>query len=682
MLHTKPVPLNVNPNDTTGNTWTLPDGALVRIGKGYKDNHLNSRIVLSPDYTYFVVGTSIGIWWYEISTMTPIALWETKRGNIKALDISPDGKLVAITNWDGILKIKDIESNDIITQKESTVERNLYTHIAFSPDSECIALANENGVIEIVEVQSGSSIAQMDRSSQEEHTGPISQLKFSPDGQYIAATALRQTHLWNPNTGTKIVSSEGTNFTFSLDSRLLIYENLIRIPNTTPPRSAKTVSIWDIELDKLIRTFSEHYYIHKTTAISPCNKFITMVDIDRGMHTWDIKTGVLKDTYKDFNQSWVKPHYLADGSLLATVFTQETIEVRNVKQNEILHTFEKKVDSIGYNWFSKCPEILIAHSLTRPEETSDKRHTFASLYDPACLPNSVSYSTDGKTLAIQGYSKGIVLWDMKSRQTYKELVNNELVAAFTYLICGNILAISSYRDLNTGRDIYRVWNIGNTSEDVIAEFSPTIELGRRTFAFMDSKIAFGGKSGSLYLWDPKHDIEPNSLIGHSEHIWSLAFSPDGKKLFSGSSDKTVRSWDVESCKELDRLPVEFTTNSLAHSPCGGMIAGGMLNQIRLWCAEKLTLIQTIPHSEDNKRPFALEFSPCGRYLASGTWWQKGMEKMAIYIWDVETGENITTFYGHTSDIQTLTYSPDGTLLVSGGFDGTLLIWDMKPYLNF
>jgi WD40 repeat protein len=51
------------------------------------------------------------------------------------------------------------------------------------------------------------------------------------------------------------------------------------------------------------------------------------------------------------------------------------------------------------------------------------------------------------------------------------------------------------------------------------------------------------------------------------------------------------------------------------------------------------------------------------------------------LWDVTTGENIATFWSHSSDIQSLAFSPDGTLLASGSFDGTILLWNMKPYLS-
>ena len=56
-------------------------------------------------------------------------------------------------------------------------------------------------------------------------------------------------------------------------------------------------------------------------------------------------------------------------------------------------------------------------------------------------------------------------------------------------------------------------------------------------------------------------------------------------------------------------------------------------------------------------------------------------KVPIHLWDVAAGENITTFWRHFSDIQDLAFSPDGTLLASGSYDGTRLLWDLTPYIS-
>ncbi len=80
MQNPKPAIFNTVPNDTEGTTWELPTGAIARLGKGFQDYDGDCEMALSPDGTYFAIGTRTGLWWYDVHSMSPIALWETERG--------------------------------------------------------------------------------------------------------------------------------------------------------------------------------------------------------------------------------------------------------------------------------------------------------------------------------------------------------------------------------------------------------------------------------------------------------------------------------------------------------------------------------------------------------------------------------------------------------------------------
>ena len=118
-------------------------------------------IALSPDGTYFMAGTGMGLWFYDVSTMSPIALWETERGLISAVDISPDGKSIAIANWDGDVKLLDVESGECISQMQRYKLYAFVKFLTFSPDGRLIASAPWKQGVEVLDVQRGECVTQV-----------------------------------------------------------------------------------------------------------------------------------------------------------------------------------------------------------------------------------------------------------------------------------------------------------------------------------------------------------------------------------------------------------------------------------------------------------------------------------------------------------------------------------------
>ena len=598
MQNRRPAPFNVVPEDTIGTTWALPEDAIARFGKGEVDH---GNVKVSPDGTYFAIGTGMGLWWYDVSSMSPISLWETKRGMVKSIDFSHDGKWIIITS-DGIIKMLDVQSGECVTQIEG---HNAFAGLACSSNGRWIAIAASNGVVKVLDVQSGACIAQMDRGAHEVQSNDITQLEFSPDGKLLAARADNpeisndgqvlnpdtegtQTYVWHPETGEAIVKFAGRNFAFSPDSHLLAGAAADETSNDTN-RVDRCVSIWDVTTGERISHFSEHSDWVDVVTFSPCGEFLVSSSSDNSLRVWDIAKGVQKEVYTDFGRAWKQPFYSPEGTLLTAVFggsgATQTIEIWQVEPREKLQVLEFSVGSIGADWFFRCPQLAIAYALSN-KQSGGETQTLPTLDEPNFpWPDPKVVWQDDQTLASKRLGRGIVgvgiaLWDVKGKRIRETLVEDKIIHSFTVLPCGKILGT----DL---RNEAKVWDTDKPTEP-IAEFTvpkePSDWVRHEVFAPTGDRLAAGSREGTVYVWNFQNPEKPTFLKGHTDYIWALAFSPNGKQVASGSADETARLWDVEAGKEIAVLPIgePRIPMALVFSPCGKIIAGGMDDEIRFW----------------------------------------------------------------------------------------------------
>ncbi|MFN8453372.1 MAG: hypothetical protein U0401_01665, partial [Anaerolineae bacterium] len=170
------------------------------------------------------------------------------------------------------------------------------------------------------------------------------------------------------------------------------------------------------------------------------------------------------------------------------------------------------------------------------------------------------------------------------------------------------------------------------------------------------------------------------LRGHTDWVWSVAFSPDSHTLASGSSDGTVRVWNVAGGQALSPPLVRHTgwVRSVVFSPDGKLLASGGDDQvIFLWDVVSkagVTSYQGIRPPLTGHSGFitGLAFSPDGRILASGS------ADGTVRLWDMATGQPLgSPLTGHTSMVLSLAFSPDGQMLASAGADETIILWDIS-----
>ena len=641
-------------------SWVLPEGAISRFGHGPV-----MAMAVSPDGAYLAATTKIGLWWYELATMQPVALWDRERGMLSAITISFDGRLAATGNWDGVIKVWDIQWSTCITE-----------------------------------------IVRPGLKEPAPRATPIQSLAFSPDNQHLAATGSRCeiVYTWNPRTGTPLAAfheperetrsfypSHPQPVAFSPDSRLLA---CTASAGTTD--GSDVVLVWDVVSGERIACLTEQPSFVRSLCFSPCGQTLAIGGHKGTVQVWNVKTWEQQRVYQNYDDTAHMSVFYSQEGVLHTLendLESNTVVVWDVERHEKRYTYVEKEWEIEQALFSSSSHFVVAGekewAVWSPGDTKPRKVPYLHVNG---TPNSVTFSQDGKKLAAGRYGSTL-FWDianpMQPPTFFKISDDPEDIFVST---SEKIHSTAFAYDENSVKITFKIGETDeNTTSMTFTLPDPEAVATAAAHAPLRHLIACGDSKGHLYVWDMRSG-DLRYVLTHSlplEGNWDddhnrishLIFSPDGKHLVSVSSSSGTMAnlWDIDTGKEIPGFR-DKPVDAVAFSPCGHKIACCMGRKIRLWDVNSCRTVLTLPH---DIYPNALAFSPCGKYLASGLWWNPSVktEKVPICLWEVATGKNIATFWGHPTDVQDLAFSPDSTLLASGSFDGTLLLWDLKSVMG-
>ena len=666
---TIPATIGAGGDDVT--TWALPEGAIARLergGVGAKE--------FSPDGRYLAVATKIGLWWYEVATMSPVALWETERGMVSDIAFSPNGTQIAISNWDKVLKVWDVQRGVSIAQIELT---DFWAPFIFSPNNRWLAIGNrDTGNIEFRDPETGRIVSTL--IGETEKGGAFMPIAFSPDTQWLAST-----------------SRDDTN------------------------DDTESIIVWNIESGEQVACLTEHIGCIYRLCFSPCGRFLASGGEEDGtVIIWDVGSWEKIKAYTGYGKSDMIPSYSPDETLRVAAVSDDddTVTVWDLaNNNEKLYTADSEA-SVTFSSGSQLayqyePEFLEVWTLDNPTP----RRTIQTHISFVDTSESLIFSQDRTTIVAEYRYGNVLLWDIESKQARPAIPTASASK-------NQHIHVSSKGELyatSINKNTVKLWKVDGCGS-LIAEFIGNNPARLAALAPTNNKLASAHEGGSLIIWDVqsgdklrefRHPLQAST--DGTDPAWKLVFSPDGSLLMSYTEDgPNIRLWDVEGGEEIQEFPSDEFGDLGPFSPCGRYLTGTSPGKnIILWDVERRETLTKLPwapefaysscgsylacglllwdlkRSESYKRlqlpegcqgVHSLKFSSCGQYLAFGAAWETGLEKVPVCLWEVETGKRIITFWGHFTDVQAVAFSPNKELLASASFDGSILLWDLTPYL--
>ncbi len=457
-------------------------------------------------------------------------------------------------------------------------------------------------------------------------TGYAFSLVFTPDGRSLISAGDHEVAFWDPRTGELQRALRGHSgrvgaVAISADGQTLVsggYDHLVKV--------------WDVASGKERLTLKGHQNFVAAVAISPDCKIVASADDE--VRTWDVSAAPQLVHMKRFGKHgrWVSGMaFSPDGRTLVSCSEDGKVKV----------------------W-----EVATGRLATSPE-LPDERW------------KDVTFSPDGSVLAAAGSDHGLVLWNVATWTIQHRIREQDRLGAeaLAFTPDGRHLALSlgfaaRMIDVATSKEVW---------------CSPKQPVGMSAIAVSPDGATLATTGHMIKLWDFASGQEKTpSLTGHSGSVDSVAFSPDGVTLATGSSDATVKLWDLATRRERMTLDgLTSTVQSVAFSPDGHLIASTRYTpELAVWELPSVRRLRTFkPQGDLGQRASA---SPDGRWIAAEV--NSKIQGRGLAIWDQATGKPKGQIDSGDGSYH---FTPDSKKLIFAGESGwsprkrRLLVWDIE-----
>jgi RNA polymerase sigma factor (sigma-70 family) len=655
------------------------------------------------------------------------------KGTVRTVAYAPDGQSVASGSDDYTVRIWNARTGELV--REMNPSKNYryvptgIAAVAYSPDGKGLAIGlADRGFPNLYDPETGKAVTDLTSKTGAlpEYAGSAP-LLFTPDGKKLIAGPGRGGHFseqkWPDDIGNAFQMWDTTpgkvhsSFAFGGPDG---YWTLAMSRDGTLLASGAVkedvIVLWKRESGKEVRRFKNgtggtvsalaFKPDGKWVAVGTATGTIQLHDVETGKVAWSVAESSTKRRINDLSFSW-------DGKLLAAAnwdlnCSVAVIDADTGKVRAQLKGHDGDVEAVmfapkGYDLVSggtdKTVRIWKAIAKVNAKAPVWKASdTFPA--EKQAAVDSLAFSPDGKFLAVTCHD-GFEMWDVAKKKPVPPAdgpagQDRLVFAGFTNDGVG--WALRAAADPQGGKDnasykfaLVNAFNGINASPR--ATFANLWADGLMTaFALSPSGDILAVAEGKrVSLWDAKTGEDLGALAGkHSGNVVTLAFTPDGKWLASGSITPgrgvggEVRVWDVARRKEVLTIQGAWSFHKLQYSADGKTLACDVQDVIartqglKVWAATGKELCY-IKQGARGDRPQSFAFAPDGKTILVG--WRappdEGDATPSLVLYDTVTGAEVAQLEPHGQRVTAVAFSHDGKLLATGDDEGTVKWWQSK-----
>jgi eukaryotic-like serine/threonine-protein kinase len=650
-------------------------------------------------------------------------------GRVNSAEYSPDGKRIVTVSADGTARIWDARTGQPLV--EPMKHPFSVTSAQFSPDEKRIVTVSDDMTTRVWEAQTGQPVTEPIK-----HGSRVMSVQFSPDGKRIVTgSGDNQARVWDADTGRPlteplvhdndlkkqeedaakasgtVVSDNAIIVSMSVDGRTMVYPSITKPVRAQFSRDGErivtaseggTARVWDVQTGNPVTEPMKHGSAVISGQFSPDGKRIVTVARDNKERFWDTQTGQLLEEHVNRSSLPNPKEVSLDGKRILTASSDNAARVWEAQTGP----------AVPFRWPFPLMHGGSGHGqYSRPQFSHDGRRIVMPTVDKtalvweaatgralASLPHNsevltACFSPDDRRIVTTARDRTARVWDAQTGRPLSEPMNHESdLFSAKFSPDGRLIATECVEKARSfgneysprfspdgkrilvTRGITRLWD-AQTGRPLT---EPIEGAGRPPPISPGTRWAI---AGVLDTQTGQPVIEP---MMHRGNVTSAQFSPDGKRIVTGSSDTTARVWEAQNGRPLTEpmnhgAPVLMTR----FSPDGKQVLSVSEKAARIWDAETGQPL-TQPVTVGVPGVHSAEFSPDGKriVIASGD--------SRTRVWDALTGQPLTEPINNGYQLFhvefCLEFSPDGKRILtvaadavpSGGLTEKPLVWDVAP----